>query len=654
MNYNHDQVMAIIDLYKMAPACVNHAQERKVAYDVFTPADQLEYGLLFVNKNMMGVSVDRDLMNAAVELYGIDPEAINATFYKNVDTVLGKSRFEMFVEQIIHYMGTYGMASIGEKPITMIPVQELDIPDVDVSKLKVTVIRLVGDDEVRQAINETMTTTKTPSPRITTGMKALVSLFDAPVTDIRSFELAIIAYDHFGTVPVDPKMFLRYLIYKTTGETIVVNSPRAAKAIKKAAPKCGVNAYKMLSRANQVALASIFLRHKNLFLAFKTHDKCAPIINKLRRMADTYHQPLSDVNVKNCIQLAIGGRYQEATKLIPKMDNRELIKVINAVSVRLNVTDSISGVFNVRNGRSYCRENALEPLTIQAFDTLNTYLEWLLYELSNRLRPIVGGKTFYIPEYVEYAAPTTEKQFVGNFPWGTVFATKCNVENPDAPATIGVQWMNPSEDEWVDLDLHCFTADGYHFGWNSDFYGKDGQVIYSGDMTNAPAPRGAAEAFWIKNIHVPIIFTLNEYKGPNNMKFKLALSDETITPGHGRRNYVMDPNQLLFTPVPLQFHNATSMTLGFFDGGSFYLYSGNLSEGAVPKGNFSKYIKGIVFQQENKTLMSKLLEYCGATVIRDAEEKEMQEGEAGVPVIDLSPEKLTTSTLLDIVDGKTI
>lgn len=654
MKYTRDQVVALVDLHKIAPACVNHAQERQAAYNVFTPADQLEYGLLFVNKHMMGVSVDRDLMEIANELYGIDPEAINATFYKNVDTVLGKSRFDLFVEQVIHYMGTYGLASLGEKPITLVPVQELNIPDVDVSKLKITVIRLVGDAEVTQAVDNTLMTTKTPSPRVVTGVKALIPLFKAPLEDIRSFELAIIAYDHFGMVPMDPKMFLRYLIYKTTGETLVVNSPRAAQAIKAQAFADNGLACRLLSRANMPGLASIFLRHKNLFLAYKTYNGCAPIINRLRRMADTYHKPMSDVSVKNVIQLVINGRYKEAQGLIPKMDNREIVKLLNAITARLSMTDVTPGVFNVRNGRSYCKADAFEPLSSASADVLNQYFDWLLYELANRLRPVIGGRTFFIPEYVEYAAPTTEKQFVGNFPWGTSFSTKCDDNNPGYPTTIGVQWVNPDDDEWVDLDLHCFTADGHHFGWNSDFYGGNGQVVYSGDMTNAPAPLGAAEAFWVKNVRVPIIFTLNQYRGPQNMKFKLALSDETINGPCQTRDFVMDPNKLLFTPVPLQFHNNTSMTLGFFDDGRFYLYSGNLSEGAVPKGDFSKYAGGIIFQQENRPLLSNLLDYCGAKVIRSLEEKEMLEGEAGVPVVDLSPEKLTASTLLDIVDGRKI
>lgn len=650
MNYTLDQVQALLDLYKIAPQSMNHAAERQTGYNVFTPADQIECGILFVNKHMMGVTVSNEIMKLADDLYGIDPEAINATFYKNQDTVLGKSRFDLFVDQVIHYMGTYGMASLGEKPITLIPLQELDIPDVDVSKLKITVIRLVGDGEVVNSINKTMLTTKSPSNRIISAMRSLLPYFDAPIEDIRSFELAIMAYDYAHLVPTDARMFLRYLIFKTTGDTLIVNNQRSVRAIKEAAATSGNTAYELLSKANMVNLASIFLRDKNLFLAYKTHKGCAPIINKLRRMADTYHKPMSDVAVKNYIQLVLHSRIKEARSLLPNMDNREMVKLLNAMTARLNMTETTSGVFNVRNGRSYCKEGAFEPLTDEELNILNNEMDWVLNCLAKRLRPSLAGKTFYIPDYVNYTVPTTEKQFVGNLPWGTFFNTDCDDLNPDMPATIGVQWVNPTESDWVDLDLHCFSADGHHFGWNSEYYGDKGQVTYSGDMTNAPAPDGAAEAFWIKNVGIPLIFTLNEYRGDDNQEFRLALSREFIN-DHGNRNFVLDPNQLLFAPIPLKFHNATSMTLGYYHNGTFYLYSGNLSEGAVPKGNFYKYISGIVYQTENKALLANLLDYCGASVIRSVEEKEMLEGEAGTPVIDLSPEALTSSTLLDIVDG---
>lgn len=645
-NFKTDQVTALIDLYKVAPLSANTAQRRSEAYGNFTPSDQLEYGLLFINDDGVAITVDRALMTLACDCYGIDAEAINTTFYKDKDIVLGKTRWELFVEQCIHYAGTYGRAAEGKAPLTLIPVQELDVPDVDFSRIKVTVIRLVHEGIIVNLVNHTMLTTKTPSTRIRRAMEALIPLFDAPLEDIRSFELSILAYDYEGVVPVGGINFLRYLVYKTTGNTTVVNNVRTAKLIRAKANGQTVDYFR---RANMVSLAEIFLRYKNLFLAFKAHPGCAPYINRLRRLADTYHKPLSDIAVKNYIQLVLTGRLKQARTLIPNMDNRELVKIMNAISTRTNMgAVGKPGVFNIRNGRSYCKANAFKGLPKESINVLNNEFDWLLDRLTQRLKKTLEGKTFYIPDYVEYTVPTTEKQFVGNIPWGTVFSGK-----KGDSTTVGIQWINPNDNEWVDLDLHAFTADGRHFGWNSSYYSFGGECVYSGDMTNAPAPLGAAEAFWVRGMGVPVFFDVSKYRGPDKMKFKLALSTEDLS-NRKKGQYAMDPNELAFAPIPLQFDDTTNLGLGYLIGNDFYVFSGCVSNGRVPSGNFAEYLEGVMYQQSNKAQLSILLEWCGARVIGSVEEKETLEGEGGTRVIDLSPENLTASTLLDIVDGKEI
>lgn len=649
-NYTDSQVRAMLDLYKIAPAEANKASRKATAYDFATPSNQLEYGLLFVDKNCAPIPVDNTMLRIAVDLYGVEPEALNATFYKSREAVVGRHPFQLFVEQVIHYMGTYGRESAGLKPITLIPMQEIDVPDVDLSKMKVTVIHLVGNTQVCDEITKTLNTVKTPSKRIVNDVRELLPLLHfVMVDDIRSFELMTLVCDQMGVVPTEGKNFLRFLIYKTIGTTMVVNNARTAKAIVGAADQCGDQTYKLLSRASKVSLAAIFLRYKNLFLAFKSHRRCAPVINRLRRMANTYHRPLSDVNVQNYIALAIQDRTEDLAKVRKNMDNRELVKVMNAMALRMAVTDYTDAVFNVRNGRSFCKENAYEPLTIRAYDRVYAAQEELWNELLTRL-PTMKDKVFYIPEWIEYPIPTTEKQFTGNYPWGTsIFSPGDDLSAPN-PITVGVQWMNPSEDESVDLDLHCFAQTGEHFGWNASYKSGQGEVVYSGDMTNAPAPDGAAEAFWVKGVDCAVIFTLSEFRGPDNMDFKLALSSEKVGDTQHHRNFVMDPNELLFPPVPLRFSDNTNMTLGYLHGETFVLYGGNLSEGAVPAEHFSRYIEGIMYQQRTKASISSLLLACGATVVGTPEERDEALANGKV-VVDLSPEALTASSLLDIVDG---
>lgn len=641
--FNYEQVSALCAMYKVIPEKVLGLTDRNGDVN-----SQIKYGMLFVDKEYNPIAVDDWIFDIAKSYHGIVGTSINNTFYASFDKVTAKSRLELLVDQVIHYMGTYGREAIGLNPITLVPMDKIVVPDVDTSKLKITVIRVISDDEITSLIDHSFRTVTRPAADTVRYLTQLADLATIPEKDVKSFELQVVLNDVRGTVPHDPKGFLRYLIYKTTGETLVINNQTTVFSIKMAAEASGMVAYNLFKKADLVGLSSIFLRYKNIFLAFKAHENCSQIINKLRRMADTYHKPLSENRVQNYFQLVMNREVHAARMTIADTDLGTLVKLFNVILRRLDHGDNYDGVFNVRNGRSFCRANAYKPLSSHEVDVYNREYTFLHTQIVKKVRPHVQGKVFYIPDYVDYTMPTSEKQFIGNFPWGTVFHVINGPYSPLEHAVIGVQWENIGEHR-VDIDLHAFTADGYHFGWDSDFYGDDGEVIYSGDMTNAPPPHGAAEAFFVKGMNVPVIFTVHEFCGPATVDFRFVVSAEDTSKDENEvRNCVMDPNKLLFAPVPLQFRNASGMTLGFFDQGDFYLYSGNLSNGIVPRKNLYQYISGIVLQQENKLKMHDVLQSAGATVIRTPADRTEYE-KSGFQVIDLSPEMLSNGTLMNIL-----
>ena len=105
-------------------------------------------------------------------------------------------------------------------------------------------------------------------------------------------------------------------------------------------------------------------------------------------------------------------------------------------------------------------------------------------------------------------------------------------------------------------------------------------------------------------------------------------------------------------PIPMKFFSGENgMTLGFLVDGNFCFYSGNLSNGAVPKGNYAKYLEAVTNQQELHLNMAGLLSGSHAMIVR-TEEEYNRLLEKGVEVIDLAPEALTATTLLDILEGK--
>lgn len=636
------QVEVLCDLYKVVPHSSLHSKSVEVSLDM-----QLEHGILFMTSEYTPIiNVSNTVFNIANKMYGIDPKEMNATFYKSFETVAKKSRYELLLDQIVHYCGTYGRESIGKNPITVIPCQIFEVPEVDLSKLKITIIRAISDEEITKLIDETLKTCERPSARIVEAVEALFPLSSIDSNEIRSFELAVIAFHNTNTIPKDPQTFLRYLVYETTGETLLIKNKRLIDAIKRSSSKNQPLACNLLSKADKSELASIFLRYKPLFLAFKEHDSCAPIINKLRRLADKYHKPLIDENVQNYINLIIANYRPEAVdKLNEHMSVRDMIKVLNAMSYRFYYKDGDSVVYNVRNGHSFCIEETHRKLSKQKELTLDHHFKKLYRLLAEKIEKSVRSKCFYIPEYIIYPIPYSEKQFINNIPWGS----KISFDTVTSGITVGISWFN-KDGARVDLDLHCFD-ENTHYGWNSG-YNSNG-IIYSGDMTNAPYPYGAAEAFWLPDHNKSVIFTVNDFTSSKEVPFKLYFTQSKIPNGAFKnRHYIMDPNELFFAPIHIQFRGEErAMTLGYMYKGEFYFFSGNLSNNAVPKGNYAKYLEAIMKKQKHMLDFDALLVYAGARVFRTQDEYDTMV-KKGIDFIDLSPNKLTATTFFDIVEGK--
>lgn len=659
--YTHEQAKYLCDLFKTIPAGYVAEDAYASSPTKYQVRDCVLHGFVVVDTKGNPLTIGENVFDLINDLYGINADQMNATFYKSFKKVAEMDRFDIFVDQIIHYFGTYGMEAMGLDPITIVPVQDFEVPDVDVTKIKITVIHAAGDGHIVNLVNEFATETIAPSKRMTAAFKEFLPLLDVDLNDIQSFELSVMAFDYFGKVPRGGKQFLRYVIYKATGATLIVKNKRTCDCIKAAQTTHSEEIGKMFAQANPVELAGIFLRYKPLFLAFKGYEGCAPIINKLRRLADTYHEPLSDNTIQYFIAHALNGHISACRHLQEQMSARDCVKLLNAMLLRLHVKTGDPAVYNVRNGRTFVKEDAYVELTDVQNKRLSQQVRNIYTLLATKMSAAVEGKTFYVPDYIKYAVPHTEKQFVNNLPWGTTIIPGVG---PGAPMTVGVSWFN-SPDGRVDLDLHAFTPSS-HFGWNASFSNGGGQIVYTGDMTNAPEPNGAAEAYWMEGVDEPVIFQLNEFCGPA-IPFKLYLSEVKPTCCDNTMSYqdrysspyTMDAEELVIPPVTMHIggEDERGMTLGYYHKGCFTLYSGNLSNSAVPRGDFKKYIEAIIAQQSFHLNLADLLSAAGATVLYapdQVQEAQLQAVENGteLEVIDLSPEKLTATTLLGLVDGK--
>ena len=266
--------------------------------------DGLKYGLLIPN------TADKEIVNEAIKQYGKDGKKWNETFHKDFEIVKNAPIEDLIAQQMIHYITTYGFESLGfyDSDLVYIPNEKLEIPELDKdSSVEFITIKPITEAELTEKLMILLTSGIALSEQTIKDIMVLSDYIDKDRFDeISNREIKTTLYDKYNIMPRNPEEFLRFLIFKTTGNTLKIQDSNTINSIKDCDKKL---AFKMLKSYidntpnGYSKLSSIFLRNKNLFLAFKNKDgnkEINTIINKLRKLAIKNHKPLK-TNILDCL-----------------------------------------------------------------------------------------------------------------------------------------------------------------------------------------------------------------------------------------------------------------------------------------------------------------------------------------------------------------
>lgn len=608
----------------------------------YTSEDFLQCGIMLITANgkLYNNYVMGDDAAQIFATYDVTHDAIQ-TFHKSWEKVANEDYVTLLAEQIAHYFSTYGLEAEGYRALPLVPVEELIAdPNARPSFKSFRLVLVMSSIDAQKVIDTTLRSTKAPHRMKMKYYEEYVKNTTLTDSDIASFELRIMWYKKHDAVPQNGQDFIRYALYTLTGATLIIKNNRTITSFKRAIQhNCDVT-YGLLSKANPFECAKVFHRFKPFFLAFKQEERCKPLVNRIRRLAKTYHQPLSDVSIQNFSKLYREGRLVECRDLLNRTSMRNLIKLYNFYSDRaLMGKDDNTGVFNIRNGKVHIEEDCKAIETIGARRLICDAME-------KKAGTAFEGKIFYIPDYIMYAAPTTEKQFLGTIPNGTII---CGPQNKAFSAAIC--WDN-YKGRRTDLDLHMVGVDR-SYGWNSYYRDNDeNAVLYSGDMTDATY--GAAEAFYFKPNGRDFVLTANNFTSEIGVPFKFFISESKPIQRQRQRSWdtiltpPIDVETAMFPPIPLNFPDPHGCTLGMFIGSDFVFYNGSLEMGRVPDhSRYPDFIKAMKRKFDRMMTIKSYLILCGATVVDNLDTLTEEEQKK---VVDLSPENLTTETLMSLVD----
>ena len=636
-------VQATLNLFKAVPNLENEKfsnytlnNARNVANGFFITEKAFQFCPCVAGKNFF------DFLK---KNFGYDIFELNQGFYKSFETVANLSPQQILVNKLLHYFSTYGMEEIGifERGLVYIPNDALELPK-DSKPLKITVIDALDNAEIaNRAVNLIQSGAALSAETLNSLIEIVKFLeINLDVDEIKNKEFAMQLCSRLNILPKNPVQFLRYLIYVASGSTLLIKDAKTIDDLKTFYADFDEYFSKYIAENGIEKLASVFYRFKPLWLAFKSHSKyLKTTINKIRKLADKYHKP-APPKLLESLTSARNVDIAELKTEIEKITTYKKISLANSLLYRLAAPQNI--IYRIRNGKTFVDEYS-GGINFDAQNILNIILDSIVADIA----PNVSGKKIFIPQNFKYAAPVSEKNFVGNIPCGSAYTFS------EKSVVVGVHWFNilVNDEEWrVDLDLHL-NSKNIDVGWQNDFNDensfntKEEKIIFSGDMTDAPISRGGAtEAYFVGEMLTDDLITVNlnyyNYGGNFSVPFKIILAD--VNQENIDRKYLLDAREIAFC-VPNEI-DVGQMLIGYLscaEGGekTFYFYSGKMGDSRVARSNerTAQAISAMNTTLKSCLSLKEILERAGAIFENvDAENCD----------INLNPAEVTKDILLNL------
>lgn len=460
---------------------------------------------------------------------------LNSTFYKNWATVDKLSEFEMHILQILHYMSTYGTDYKGET-FTM-----NDVPE-EMQFSNFTLIMPCTEQELFDRIAAMLKSGVSLAEDTLKPLVEQLSVYhkdygwEIDIDEVSNREALVMLCTLYGKVPENAHKLFRYIIYIATGNALLIKNQDVFRKISESANNTVANTLATLSAPQKRGLASLFYRYKPLFLALKKNArKCnnpeaVKTINEIRRLAVKYHKPFKPGVLESILspehtQEDVGHAIDGESNLF------KLVRLFNYLESRMQKHDY--AVYIIRNGKSFLRFSAPTYTDTGRLESIKNLIKNRIVSLLSVKSKDINGRnlTVRFPDHLQLAAPVSEKQFVGNVPFGSYYTLLVN-------NYIGIYWRN----EWGtrDFDLWMVDVNGGRLGW-ADLHKTD-EVMFSGDMTDADPE--ATEVFYGKKDWPDCTIRVSRFNGEQGSKYRLFFGTDNITKLD--LNYMVNPDSIQF------------------------------------------------------------------------------------------------------------
>jgi len=510
----------------------------------------------------------------------------NSTFYKSWEDVVSKSREELFFDQIRHYFSKYGTNYQGE-----IFVPNKDKGTVEFTNFK-TILPITKKEVSDKCLGMLYSGIALSQETIEDVLNILTWLeVEVDIELVKNKEANMFLYKSTGKLPNDPVEMIRYLVYLSTGKTLLIKNRETIAYIK----SNYVDISTLVEKFGYKKLSSVFYRFKPILLAYRYSEQNRVCVNKLRRLAKINHEPY----IKSFFEDIISNQkdFDKVKENLKYITNFKKISILQAILV--SQAEVEHNVYLVRNQKVF-----IKPRQKQESILYKSFL--FSYVYKSLIDSIKEKKcTYKLSDNIDIKLPTSEKSFSGNYPFGTRF------DLSNKHSIVGIHWKQ--EDGASDLDLSLVDIDGGKYGWNASYYNNNNNIVFSGDMTSANPE--AVELFYTKDNFKPCIVKINNYNGQPNSKFKFFIANEEIV--NMKRNYMVNQNNIIFN-IDSQM-DSQEKCLGVITGKEFILTQMRTGNGRVSNGEnvTNAYTDYVLSTVDCFISLKELLSTCGFTKVEN-------------------------------------
>lgn len=559
--------------------------------------------------------------NTLVSCYGnqyID-QINRSTLHRSIKAVDIMDIEELRLHQALHYLSVFSHQEDGscfvsvpvDKESTYLPNEYVGL-DKDQDPIKFTIIYPITVDELVEKIKGLVSGIALKQETIELLMKIIPSYVDRfSINDFKNKEIKAYLIDAGYYTLATATDLIRYIYYKKTGRTLFISTNEMKEVF---------NAYRFTYNSSEILasfienygieeIAKTFNRYRDFWILLKKDSKDnAKIINKASKLAKTLNVPCKPLPLDNILSPFIMD--QDVTKELKKVTVFKKISLYNYILNEL--TPSEYKLYNIRNGKIFVKESGERRYPSVAARRLVLIANSIREDLKDK----VDGKKFLLSKYVQYAVPTSEKNFVGNIPM-------CSKINATDNFSFGIHWFNLPNNR-VDLDLHA-ESKRLHIGWNCDL--RNNEAVHTGDVINAPLPNGGAEAVYFKDQFVDdtVVVTINNYTSEDNVTTNLffnwftdnkVLNKDSILDINSDTLYIKD---FVIEDDEMMLGIIRSDEVGKKD---FIFYSSRLGDRIVSK--YDNVMDGIASAInstiDNRLMLEDLIGMCGGLITNNPEE----------------------------------